>query len=138
MCVRVCVHAHVHVCLYHSILIMHFPFAYVYTYIQCIRSSQQFLNVVMCAYVRITSDIKLKCLIYSRTCIIRHPWGVKNAAGLVGCWIIEASLYGEIGGWCQRILAGLGIDRRNLPFPSVSSICGLGERCWIGQVPLYT
>jgi hypothetical protein len=33
---------------------------------------------------------------------------MKNSAGLAGCWIIKVSLYGEINGQCQRILADLG------------------------------
>ena len=47
---------------------------------------------------------------YSGTCIIQHTCigGMKNSAGLAGCWIIEVSLYGEISGRCQRILTGLG------------------------------
>ena len=32
---------------------------------------------------------------YSGACIIRHPLGLKNSAGLAGCWIMEVSLYGK-------------------------------------------
>ena len=33
--------------------------------------------------------------IYSGTCIIQHPLGRKNSAGLAGCWIVEVSLNGK-------------------------------------------
>ena len=46
--------------------------------------------------------------IYSGTCLIRHPLGNVNSAGLAGCWIIGVSLYGKINCWCQRNLTGLG------------------------------